>query len=123
MRTRKTRKNRRDFLPREHYRQPSRCLRRHDLAKPRQLKAEHLSIHEQQRTLGLVLRRGRHISFHCQVGQKCFDLRRTQFGGMLLAVKKNEASNPIDIDLFGTDAVVLDANFVANPVEQARRGR
>jgi hypothetical protein len=48
---------------------------------------------------------------------------------MALAVKKYEASNPVEIRLLGADTVMTHTNGVADPVEQrllregARHGR
>ena len=42
-----------------------------------------------------------------EVRQECDNRGLGRPRGVLLAVTKNEASNPIDIDLFGTDAVVM----------------
>ena len=55
-----------------------------------------------------------------EVRQKGFDFERPQFGGVTLAVKPDEAFNPVEIGLLGTNAVVLDSDFVADAVEQPR---
>jgi hypothetical protein len=40
---------------------------------------------------------------------------------MALAMKNDEASNPVAVRLLGTDAVVLEPDPVADPVEQGNR--
>jgi hypothetical protein len=51
-----------------------------------------------------------------------FDFRRTHFPRMPTAVEEHEATNPLDIGLLGAQAVVLEANAVADAVEEARSG-
>ena len=42
---------------------------------------------------------------------------------MTLAVEPDEAFNPVQISLFGTQAVMLHTNLVPDPVEQAESTR
>ena len=52
------------------------------------------------------------------MGQKRLDLLGPHVARMALAVKQNEALNPLDILRFGTDAVMLYAYPVAHLIEQ-----
>ena len=55
-----------------------------------------------------------------EVGQECFYVEWPEIGRVTLAVKPDEASNPIEIRLLCADAVVLEADLVADTVEQPR---
>jgi hypothetical protein len=49
--------------------------------------------------LGLILRRGRHLPGHRQIGQKPLHLRGAQFTRMALMVKQDESLNPVGVCL------------------------
>jgi hypothetical protein len=55
-----------------------------------------------------------------EVGEKRLDLRRSQSCRVTLAVKPDEAFNPIGIRLLGSDALVLETDLVPNTIEQTR---
>ena len=57
-----------------------------------------------------------------QVRQERLDLRRPERLRVALAVEKDEAFNPVDIRLLGPDAVVPEADLVADAVQQAWEG-
>ena len=58
---------------------------------------------------------------HRQMGEKGFDFGCSHFLGMAFAVEQDKAANPIDVGLFGADAVMLETNFVENPIQQLQR--
>ena len=53
-----------------------------------------------------------------QTGQEGGDFLLAQLPRMAFSMKHNEPSNPSDIRLLGSPAVVPDANDVANPIEK-----
>jgi len=58
------------------------------------------------------------ISIHCKMREEGTDLLLAHFARMAFAVKKNEAADPVDISLFGADAVALYAQIAAYSIEQ-----
>jgi hypothetical protein len=67
----------------------------HHAIQPRQIDLQHLAVKKQQRGQRLVLRRGRHTTDGGEMRQECFDLRAAHLSRMFLAVKENEAANPV----------------------------
>lgn len=55
------------------------------------------------------------------MGEKGFDFGRPHFLWMAFAVEQDKAANLIDVSLFGADAVMLETDFVVNPIQQLRR--
>jgi hypothetical protein len=55
------------------------------------------------------------------MGQECLDFRRPHFGRMSFIMMQDESTYPLDIRLPGTQALVLQANPVADAVQQLRR--
>ena len=99
---------------------PHRRLGALDMVEPRQLDREDFLVEEQQRALRLVLRAGGDVAHGGQMGEKRLDLARTHVGRVALAVKKDEAFNPVQIRLLGPQAVVLQADLEADTLEQRR---
>ena len=112
-----------DLVTRQHHGKPSRRLGLLDVVEPRQLDAQHVLAHERQRALGLILRRRRHPLLHRQVRQECLDLGRRHRVGVPLAMEKGEAFNPIKVGLLGAQAVVFEADAVADAIEEPGRAR
>jgi len=54
------------------------------------------------------------------MGEKGFDLSRPEVGRVALVVEQNEASNPIDVGLFGAQAVVFEVG--PGRANEERRG-
>src|SRR3990172_3262632 len=77
-----------------------------------------LPIQKQQRRLRLILRRGAHPPHHGQVRQELLHFRRRHLPGMPLAVKEDEAFNPLNVLLLGTDAVVPEPEALLDLLEQ-----
>ena len=91
------------------------------MIEPRQFDGEHFLVQEKERALGLVLRAGGDVS-HCgQMGEKRLDLAGAHLGRVALAVKMDEASNPVQIGLLGPQAVVFQADLEAYALEQGNR--
>jgi hypothetical protein len=122
MRTVKRVQHARDLLTGKHDRQAYRHLGASDAIEQWQLVRQHLPVKEQQRALRLVLRRSSNLQIDSQVSQKRFDVRTRQIRRMAIAMKANEAFDPVDIRLLGAQAVVLEADPVANLVDQPRSG-
>jgi len=58
-----------------------------------------------------------------EVSEKLRDLLLAHLLGMAFAVEEDVAPDPIDVDLFGADRVVLEAKVPAHAVEQFGFGR
>ncbi len=108
------------FVFPEHDRKVLRPLGAHHAIQPRQIDLQHLAVKKQQRRQGLILCRGRHTTGSGEVRQERLDLRAAHLPGMFLAVKENEAANPLQISVFRAHAVVFNAQSVAYLVEQTR---
>ena len=65
----------------------------------------------------LVLRRGSHIFIPGKVSQKIDHFRLSHLARMSFAVIKNEATNPICVGPFGTDAEMFAPNDLANLIQ------
>ncbi len=78
------------------------------------------SIEKQQCRQRLNLRRGRHPPIHRQMGQECLHLGRAHLRWMPLAMKQNEAPDPIDIRLLSSQGVVFDPQPITYLIRQTR---
>ena len=58
---------------------------------------------------------------HGEIAQKCGELRRAHLARVALAVKQDEAPDPLHIRLFSADAVVPNPDHLAHLVQQPRR--
>ncbi len=83
--------------------------------------AQHLAVQEDERVQRLVLGGGCNVFCAGEVSQKPCYLRTAEHRRMALAVEQNEAANPVDVNRFGTRAVVPEPDLSADAVEQARR--
>ena len=52
------------------------------------------------------------------MGQKRFNLGSAHVFRMLLVVEQDESADPVDIGLFGAEAVMLGPDFVADLIEE-----
>ena len=113
------------LLQREHGRQAPVLARPADFGHPGQLLAEDLLIQEQQRRQGLPVGACRHLPVRHQPTQKGLDFRLRQLGRVAEIVEPNERPHPVDIRLFRAQAVVQQADLLAELIEQAKpwRGR
>ena len=112
-----------DPMARQYDRKPCWCSCLLDAVEPRQFNAQDVLVHEQQRALGLVLRGRCYMLLDRQMRKECLDLRRGHRVRVPLAMEKDEAFNPVDVGLFGAQAVMFEANAIANAIEEAGRGR
>ena len=106
----------------EHHWQAYRHLRAPNAIEQRQFARQHLAVKEQQRALRLVLRRSGDLRVDSQVSEERFEVRTRQIRRMAIAMKADEVFDPVDIRLLGAEAVVLEADPVADLVEQPRSG-
>ena len=105
----------------KHHRQPLGRLGRLDIVEPGQLDFEYFAIKEQQRTLGLVLGRGRDPASHGEMGQEFLYLGRPHVLGVALAKMPDKSFNPIHVSLLGANAVMLEANPPPNLLQKTWR--
>jgi hypothetical protein len=67
---------------------------------------------------GLILRGCGDLSFNGKMGQKSFNFGATHFIGVTLVVKRNIPPNPIGITLFSAVGIVLEADGIADLIEE-----
>jgi hypothetical protein len=70
--------------------------------------------------LRLILRRCRDVEVGGEVRQELLDVGRAEFRRMAIAMKSNEAFDPVDVHFLGANAVVFDPDAGADLVEQPR---
>ena len=109
-----------DLLARQNDGQPRRRARALDVLEPRELVLEDVAVQKQNRAFRLILRGRGDAAPDREVGQECLDVRGSELRRVALAVIDDEAFNPVDVRLLGADAVMLEADLFAHPVEQAR---
>jgi hypothetical protein len=100
--------------------QSDRLLGAFNAVEPGQRGVQHLLVEEEDGALRLVLGRGCNLPWYGQIGQESFDVIGAEFRRMALAVKMDKSSNPVDIRVLGPNAVVLQAEAVADADEQPR---
>lgn len=81
---------------------------------------EHLTVKKEEGAEGLILGGGGDGAIDGEMTEEGGDLGFAHGAGMAFAVEEDEAANPIEIRLFGTDAVVFDAEVPADAVEELR---
>ncbi len=106
------------FTYRQHHGQAFRRLGLRAVVQPGQFDFEHLAVEEQQRALGLVLRRSGNLARHRQMGQKRLQITRLQILRVAPAVKKDIAFNPVHVSMLGADAILFYAQLVAHLIQQ-----
>jgi hypothetical protein len=82
---------------------------------------EDLLIEKKQGAQRLILGGSCHLSFNREVAEEGSNLRFAHFVGVALAMKEDEAPDPIDVGLLGADAIMFDPQVPADAVEQFRR--
>src|SRR6185503_7707332 len=107
---------------REHRGQPSRSLGADDVVEPGELDVEHLPVEKEQRRQRLVLRRGRHLVVVGEGAQEGGDVLAAEIARMALAVEEDETANPVGVSTLGPQAVVVQADVLADGVEEAGGG-
>jgi hypothetical protein len=81
---------------------------------------EHLAVQEQDRVHGLVLRGCRHAAPDSEVREECLDRAVREFARVNLAVKRDEAPDPMQVGVLGADGIVLEPDPLAHQIENAR---
>jgi hypothetical protein len=107
------------LVAREHRRQPTRPCGPREISEPRQIDTQHFAIEKKQRAERLVVRGGGHAPLRGKHGEKRFDLVRTHVARMLHAAPADEKADPVDVRLFGREAVVQIPRAFAHLAEQA----
>lgn len=106
------------LLPGEHDWQLPGSSDAFDILEGGQFDLKHLSIEKKQCAQGLVLGGSGDLGFHGEVGQERLHFRRSQVLGVTLAVKEDEALDPVQVRLLGADAVVLEADDGAHLLQE-----
>ena len=92
-----------------------------DLIHETELSLENLLIKKEQRAERLVLSGRGNVALDRKVSQERADLFFAHRVRMAFVVEDDETSNPIDVSLFGADAVMLNAQMPADAVEELGR--
>src|SRR5580704_9427925 len=79
---------------------------------------EDFFVEKKQRAQRLVLGRGCDVKVACKMSQKFGDFLLGHFSRVSFAVVDDEALDPVDVSLLGTDAVMFAADDVPHLVEQ-----
>ena len=114
-------KYRADFSHRQYDRNPRRSLGPHDFVEPRKIDLQYPPIKEKHPVQRLVLGRRRAMPVHGKVAEKCSHLLGPHGLRMTLAVKQDEPPRPVQIRFLGTNAVMLQPNDPAHPVQELLR--
>jgi hypothetical protein len=85
---------------------------------PRHWEAEHLLVQKKQGRQGLLVGGHRHVAISDQPGQEGLDIGATQFGRMAQTMEADEGTNPMDVGLFRSDAVVKITDLAAKLIQQ-----
>jgi hypothetical protein len=98
---------------------------------PRQVLFQYFAIQEEDGVQRLILRGCGDFAADGEVAEEGAEVIGAQLARVAFAVEEDVATDPLQIRLLGSDAVVLDPDDVAHPIEQApvirhkdsRRGR
>lgn len=90
---------------------------------------EDFAVEEEEGAEGLVLGGGGDVLIDGEVGEEGFDpsagsghsLGGAHVGGVLFAMKEDEALDPVDVGLFGAEGVVFEAEFVPHLIQKFYR--
>ena len=63
------------------------------------------------------------MQFHREVRQENLHLERCHLFRVPLAMEMDEAFNPVQVSFLGAQAVVFEADAIADAIEEAGRGR
>lgn len=80
---------------------------------------EDLLIKKEEGAESLVLGGGGNVSLDSEMGEKCGHFVLAHLGRMPFPMKKDVATNPVEVGLFGADAVVLHPQVPPNSIEEA----
>jgi hypothetical protein len=82
----------------------------HHIVDPRQVHIHDAFVQKEESGQGLTLRCVRDLTIVGQVSQECGNFRSAHFARVALRIEQDEPANPVDISLFGSIAVVPQAN-------------
>lgn len=85
------------------------------------LHSEHLTVEEEEGSEGLILGGGGDASLDGEVGEEGLDFWGAHLAGVAFVVEEDEAFDPGDIGLLGTDGIVLTADRIADLVQEFGR--
>ncbi len=83
------------------------------------LDPEHVAVEEQERTQRLVLRRGRDLTIHGEMGEELPDFFYSHLRWVTLPVEEDEAPDPVRVSLLGAQAQVSEARDGADAFEES----
>jgi hypothetical protein len=111
------------FVSREDHRRVRGLLGALHVVDPRQLNAEDFAIHEENGVQRLVLSGCRDFAANCEVAEEGAECVRTELGGWMTTMEEDVSTDPLDVRLLRSNAVVLEADGFAYAVQEAcRRG-
>ena len=106
-----------DFVAREHFGEPMRPLRAHDVVAHGEGESQDLVVEELQRGEGLVLRRGRDVTVHGEGGEEGADFPLAHLPRMPATMMHHKAPNPPDIRLFRRTAQMARSHAPSHRLE------
>jgi hypothetical protein len=92
-----------------------------DVLQPQQVETQNLAVQEQQRGQSLFVRRRRDLTCVGQPRQKRLDLLCPEIARVAQFVESDEQANPVDVDVFGSWAVVQISDALPDLVKQLHR--
>ena len=104
----------------QYHRLPAWAPGGNNLLQPRQLNLQDHFVQRPDGRLRLPLCRRGNMPFHCQVSQKGSHFCCTEFAGKALAVKVDEAPDPVPVGFLGADLVVSNLNLLPQSIHQTR---
>jgi len=82
---------------------------------------EDFAVEEEEGAESLILGGGGDVLIDGEMGEEGFDLGGAHVGGVLFAMKEDEALDPVDVGLFGAEGVVFEAEFVPHLIQEFYR--
>lgn len=80
---------------------------------------QHVTVEEQERAQRLVLRRGRDLTIHGEMGEELPDFFYSHLRRVALPVEENEPPDPVRVSLLGSQAQVAEARDGADAFEES----
>jgi hypothetical protein len=84
--------------------------------------SENIPVKEENGAEGLRLSGRGDILFNGERGEKVRDFRFSHISGMTFVVEKDELFDPVKVSLFGANAVMFEADDLADLIEEFRHG-
>jgi hypothetical protein len=109
-----------DFVLRENHGQFARSLGASELAEVAEVDLQYVFVQEDDGIERLILRGGRDVAIDCKVTQEAIDFCGSHLGWMPFAVEKDESADPLEVSLFGPQAVMVDPQDISDRFEQLR---